>query len=116
MKPDRRSIGRLAEDLAVDLLIRSGARIVARNVKVKTGEVDVVAEIDHKRVVVEVRSVTTPNRQGPQPPAHPLDAFDDSKARQVRRLASLLGCGRVDLVAVRFHRAGADLHWIRNIG
>ena len=116
MKPDRRNIGRLAEDLAVDLLIRRGARIVARNVKVKTGEVDVVAEIDHTRVVVEVRSVTTPNHQGPLPPAHPLDAFDDHKARQVRRLASLLRCSRVDLVAVRFHRGGADLHWVRNVG
>ena len=116
MKPDRRNIGRLAEDLAVDLLVRSGARIVARNLKVKTGEVDVVAEIDHTRVVVEVRSVTTPDHQGRLPPAHPLDAFDDSKARQVRRLASLLGCNRVDLVAVRFHRTGADLHWVSNVG
>ena len=116
MKPDRRTIGRLAEDLAVDLLVRSGARIVARNVRVKTGEADVVAEIDHQKVVVEVRSVTTPDRPGRLPPAHPLDAFDESKARQVRRLASLLGCSRVDLVAVRFHPAGADLHWIRNVG
>jgi putative endonuclease len=116
MKPDRRTIGRVAEDLAVDLLVRCGARILKRNVKVKTGEVDVVAEIDHTRVVVEVRSVTTPDHQGPLPPAHPLDAFDDSKARQVRRLASLLGCSRIDLVAVRFHRGGADLHWIKNIG
>jgi putative endonuclease len=115
MKPDRRTTGRLAEDLAVDLLVRNGARIIKRNVKVKTGEVDVVAEIDQTRVAVEVRSVTT-DRRGPLPPAHPLDAFDDSKARQVRRLASLLGCSRVDLVAVRFHRGGADLHWIRNIG
>jgi putative endonuclease len=116
MKPDRRIIGRLAEDLAVDFLVRNGVRIVARNVKVKTGEVDVVAKIDHTRVVVEVRSVTTHDHHGSLPSAHPLDAFDDSKARQVRRLASLLGCSRVDLVAVRFHRAGADLHWVKNIG
>jgi putative endonuclease len=115
MKPDRRTTGQLAEDLAVDLLVRSGARIIKRNVKVKSGEVDVIAEIDHTKVAVEVRSVTT-DHVGPLPPAHPLDAFDDSKARQVRRLASLLGCSRVDLVAVRFHRGGADLHWIRNIG
>ncbi len=116
MKPDRLTIGRLAEDLAVDLLVRNGVRIIKRNVKLKTGEVDVVAEIDHTKAVVEVRSVTTPNLPGPRPAPHPLDAFDDSKARQVRRLASLLGCGRVDLVAVRFHRSGADLHWIKNIG
>jgi len=115
MKPDRRTIGRLAEDLAVDLLSRNGARIVARNLVVKGGEVDVIAEIDHTRVVVEVRSITGRDGPGTLPSAHPLDAFDEAKARQVRRLASMLGCNRVDLVAVRFHRGGVDLHWVRNI-
>lgn len=120
MKPpfwrDRRAIGRLAEELATELLLRHGARIVARNLAVKGGEVDIVAEIDRVKTVVEVRSVTTRESVGTLPSPHPLDAFDDAKARQVRRLANALLCRRVDLVAVRFHARGVDLHWVKNIG
>jgi len=105
----------LAEELATELLLRHGARIVARNLAVKGGEVDIVAEIDRVKTVVEVRSVTTRD-MGTLPSPHPLDAFDDAKARQVRRLANALLCRRVDLVAVRFHARGVDLHWVKDIG
>ncbi len=120
MKPlpplDRRAIGRLAEDLAAGMLVRNGARILARNLTVKGGEVDIVADIDHTKTVIEVRSVTTRAGVSRLPPPHALDAFDDAKSRQVRRLANALHCRRVDLVAVRFHDGGVDLHWVKNIG
>jgi Holliday junction resolvase-like predicted endonuclease len=111
---ERRDTGRLAEELAARMLVRHGAKIVARNLTVNGGEVDIVAEIEHIKTVVEVRSVTT--RASRLPPPHPLDAFDDAKCRQVRRLANALRCQRVDLVAVRFHNGGVDFHWVKNIG
>lgn len=104
-----------AERLAEALLVRHGARVVARNLKVGGGELDLVVDLGGERVVVEVRSVTGEARPNS---ADPTMSFDDAKARQVRRLAGLLDppAARVDLVAVRFHRRGVDLHWVPAAG
>ncbi|MDP3984859.1 MAG: YraN family protein [Acidimicrobiia bacterium] len=109
---ERSQVGHYAEELAVEFLCRNGARLLARNVKVMGGEIDLVALIEGEKAAVEVRSVTSPP-SGPFPEPHPLDAFDRAKARQVRRLANALRCPRVDLVAVRFHSLGVDLHWVK---
>lgn len=94
------------------MLRRQGVRVVARNVRVGEGELDILAMSEGERSVVEVRSV----REEPGPAgADPLDAFDQTKARQVRRLAGSIGCSRVDLVAIRFWKRGVDLHWLPNI-
>ena len=96
------------------MLERSGARILARNVTVKGGEIDLVALIDGERTVVEVRSVVA--EPGPIA-ADPLLAFSRAKMDLVRRHAARLGgVTRIDLVAVRFWSAGADVHWMRRAG
>jgi Holliday junction resolvase-like predicted endonuclease len=97
----------LAEDLAVAFLIRHRVRVLARNLIVDRGEIDVLALIDGIRSVVEVRSV----RQGREW-IDPIGAFDVSKSRQVRRLAAQIGAGRVDLVTVSFSSGGVDVHWL----
>jgi Holliday junction resolvase-like predicted endonuclease len=107
----RRRVGALAEGIAVDFLQRRGVAIVARNVKVDRGEVDLVVSVGRRRVVVEVRSVCAEREVLA---ADPVLAFDVSKANQVRRLANSLRVSRVDLVAVRFHHAGVDIHWVPN--
>ncbi len=109
------NIGRLGEDIAAGFLTRQGVAIVARNLKVGRGEVDLLALVDGERTVVEVRSVTRPPDRGGWPAPHPLDAFDAAKAAQVRRLAAALHCSRVDLIAIRFHSAGVDLHWVKRV-
>ncbi len=48
-------IGKLAEDKAVSLLKKKGYRIVERNFRTKTGEIDIVAEDRDTLVFVEVR-------------------------------------------------------------
>jgi Holliday junction resolvase-like predicted endonuclease len=100
-------LGRVAEHLAVRLLVKHRVSVLSRNVTVGRGEVDILALIGGIRSVVEVRSV----RQG-QEPVDPISAFNESKARQVRYLAGRLGAGRVDLVTVSFSPAGVDLHWL----
>ncbi len=81
--------------------------MLARNLIVGRGEIDILAVIGGMRSVVEVRSV----RQG-QEPVDPLGSFDERKSRQVRYLAGRLGVGRVDLIAVSFSPGGVDLHWL----
>ncbi len=108
-------LGRLSESLAVDFLRRQGHRIVERNRKSGTGEIDVVAMIDSTRTAVEVRSIRL-RPSAPWPPPRSVDAFDPEKAKQVVRLARLIGCSRVDLIAVGFHPGGCDLHWVPEVG
>lgn len=104
----RHQLGDFGERLAVDFLRRRGARIVARNVRLSTGEVDVLAVLGADRVVVEVRTVTS-RRLG-------TEAFDRRKADQVWSLARELGATRVDLVAVEVSETGVEIRWVPAIG
>jgi Holliday junction resolvase-like predicted endonuclease len=100
-------LGRAAEEMAVRLLVKHRVLVLARNLNVGRGEIDILALIRAARSVVEVRSV----RQGREW-IDPISAFDEAKSRQVRRLAGQVGAGRVDLVTVSFSSAGVDLHWL----
>ncbi|MXW69140.1 MAG: hypothetical protein F4W94_05925 [Acidimicrobiia bacterium] len=107
----RRDVGRAAEALAARFLESRGHLVLARNLRVGRGEIDILAEIDGERAVVEVRSRRgAPDARSPDP----LEAFDAAKARQVRKLAGspTVRASRVDLITVRFHRAGVDLLWL----
>jgi len=48
-------IGKLAEDKAIELLKKKGYRIIERNFRTKSGEIDIIAEDGKTIVFVEVR-------------------------------------------------------------
>jgi putative endonuclease len=48
--------GRLAEDLAIDYLIKSNYQILEANWRHKKAEIDVIAQVDNTIVFVEVKS------------------------------------------------------------
>jgi len=78
--------------------------IVARNVAVTGGEIDLLMS-DHDRLVaVEVRTVGGGG--------DPIDAVDWEKRRHVRRLAGEAGVSRVDFIGVGFHSWGVVVHWL----
>jgi Holliday junction resolvase-like predicted endonuclease len=107
---DRRAVGRLAEEIAVRHLVRShAAEILARNVVIPEGEADVLAVVDGERTLVEVRG-----RRGE---GSVLDAFDDAKARRVRRLSARLDppCTRIDVVAVAIGSRTVDIHHVPRV-
>ncbi|HEY7582616.1 MAG TPA: YraN family protein [Acidimicrobiia bacterium] len=105
------ALGRLAEETACRFLRTKGISVSARNVVLDAGEIDIIAPIRGERTLVEVRSTRTrPGAGWPAPQA--LAAFDLQKAEQVRRLARISRCARIDVIAVRFHEVGIDLHWV----
>jgi putative endonuclease len=55
MDPRVQRLGREAEDRAVRLLEDAGYRILARNLRTKSGEIDVIAQHGRVLVFVEVR-------------------------------------------------------------
>ncbi|HKZ19919.1 MAG TPA: YraN family protein [Acidimicrobiia bacterium] len=105
------ALGRLAEESACRFLRARGIAISARNVVLDLGEIDIVAPIGGERTLIEVRSSRI-RRGATWPPAPALAAFDFQKARQVRLLARSSRCTRIDVIAVRFHEGGIDLHWV----
>jgi Holliday junction resolvase-like predicted endonuclease len=78
--------------------------VLATNVPVDRGEIDVLA-LDHgERVAIEVRTITGDGE--------PIDAVDPAKRQRVRRLARQVGATRVDFVGVRIEPAAAVFHWV----
>jgi len=70
-----------AESRAVSLLVRKGYRIVERNFKCKTGELDVVARDGDVLVFVEVRSRANGDH------GHAAETVNRTKQRQVAKVA-----------------------------
>ncbi|TMJ29762.1 MAG: YraN family protein [Alphaproteobacteria bacterium] len=58
--------GALGEEAAADLLRKGGYRIVARNHRCRSGEIDVIAEKGEVLVFVEVRTRATAAFGGPE--------------------------------------------------
>ena len=116
----RLRLGRTAEELVATRLERAGWRIVGRNVRLPSGELDLVALDRGTLVFVEVKAGRTGANFGPERPAH---AVGHRKQRKLRRLArewiaerrgpSVSGY-RFDVVGVCFGPDGlADVDHIR---
>jgi putative endonuclease len=107
----RQRLGRRAEDLVAARLVSEGWRIVERNARTRTGELDLIAMDGSILVFVEVKAGRTGSRYGPERPAL---AVGPRKQQRLRRLArewlakedrprpSAVGGYRFDVVGVSF--------------
>lgn len=81
----RQQTGRRAEDLVAARLTAAGWRILDRNARFRSGEIDIVAVESRALVFVEVKAA----RSGLGPcPQSPELAVDPAKQRRLRRLAA----------------------------
>ena len=121
MTDARLRLGRAAEDLVARVLEARGWRLVERNARTNTGELDLIALDGDVLVFVEVKAGRAGSRHGPVSPAHKVGR---RKQARVRRLArEWLAAGRspsgvagyrFDVVGVSFGRDGlADVDHIR---
>ena len=117
----RLRLGRSAEQLVATKLERSGWRIVERNVRLPSGELDIVALDGSTLVFVEVKAGRTGATLGPEQPAHAVGRRKQLRLRRLarewiadrRRPSGVLGY-RFDVVGVRFGPDGlADVDHIR---
>ena len=83
----RQCLGRRAEELVAEALVREGARIVAANVRPSgvRGEIDLIAMEGSTLVFVEVKARSESATRGPDTP---LLAVDRRKQFRLRRLAA----------------------------
>lgn len=56
---DHNEFGKMAEDLAVDFLVKNQYKILVRNYRYLKAEVDIIAEFENQIVVVEVKGRAT---------------------------------------------------------
>ena len=101
MTVERAALGRLGEELAVCHLKRLGMRIVDRNWRCPSGELDVVAIEGDTVVICEVKTRSTDAF------GQPVSAVGPKKAIRLRRLAALwLREQRLSASPVRFDVIG----------
>lgn len=84
----RRALGTHGEDLAVAHLRRLGFATVARNVRTRHGEIDVIAFDGQVLIFVEVKTRRASNRRrGLCPEEQPLEWLKFSQRTRLKRLA-----------------------------
>ena len=117
----RQRLGRAAEELVATRLARSGWRLVGRNVRLPSGELDLVALDGTTLVFVEVKAGRVGATIGPERPAHAVGRRKQLKLRRLarewiaeRRGPSGVSGYRFDVVGVSFGADGvADVDHIR---
>ncbi|HEY7266194.1 MAG TPA: YraN family protein [Solirubrobacterales bacterium] len=118
----RQRLGRQAEQLVATRLERQGWRIIARNVRLPSGELDIVALDGRTLVFVEVKAGRAGAALGPERPAHAVGHRKQRKLRSLarewiaeRRGPSGVAGYRFDVVGVSFGPDGlADVDHIRS--
>ena len=118
----RLRLGSRAERLVAARLEGAGWRIVGRNVRLPSGELDIVAMDGETLVFVEVKAARLGAAIGPEKPAHAVGYRKQSKLRRLarewiweRRGPSGVASYRFDVVGVSFGPDGlTDIDHIRH--
>lgn len=85
----RRALGRRGEQLAAEHLHRRGCVELARNVRTRSGEVDLIVLDRRTLVFVEVKTRCVPRSHAAIPDHEdPLQRIDPRQRRRIRRLAA----------------------------
>jgi putative endonuclease len=84
----RRALGRRGEQLAAEHLRRRGCVELARNVRTREGEIDLIVLDRRVLVFVEVKTRQVPRRRAIHEQDDPLRGLGRRQRRRIRRLAA----------------------------
>jgi putative endonuclease len=82
----RKALGQRGEDIAAEHLEQSGWRIVARNYRVREGEIDLIATRDGTLAFCEVKTLVR-REQPSRGPGNPFESVGYKKQLRVRGMA-----------------------------
>lgn len=108
-------IGNWGESYACDYLNRQGLKILSRNFRAKTGEIDIIAQDDDYLVFIEVR--VRFNKMH----SNAAESINLSKQRKILKTAEFYlqkfnyrGKCRIDVIAIDRSETPPKLDWIKN--
>ena len=110
---NKRQVGSAAENKVAAFLEKQGVRILERNYRNRSGEVDIIGKADGYLVFFEVKYRSTLKM------GYPQESVSIIKQRQICRVADFYRCThnlslstsiRFDVVAV----VGDEIKWIKN--
>jgi len=110
--PDKRALGRLAEDDALAYLLLQGLTLVARNVLCKGGELDLIMRDGKSIVFIEVRQRASKDFGGA------LASITPTKQRRMTRAAQTWLLTQKSTPPCRFDAVvidGGCVEWLKNI-
>lgn len=113
-KDSRRALGRRGESLAAAHLRRCGYAVLARNVRTRHGEIDLIAYDGQALVFAEVKTRrVSAHRAAVRPDQEPLLALGRRQRARLRRLAAAWLCdarpSRPSARTIRFDAIGVVL-------
>jgi putative endonuclease len=88
----RRRLGALGEGLAAEHMRRLGFELVARNVRTRYGEIDLIAFDGSVLAFVEVKTRRARGRRLPEAGSRPLDWLSRAQQKRLRRLSRAWLC------------------------
>lgn len=109
-KSFNKSTGAAGEELAAQYLLNRGDEILARNWRIREGELDLIT-LDRSGLIHMIEVKTRSSAAF----GHPLEAIDSSKAHRIQRLAldwlatnGALGCDyQIDAIAILISSDGS---------
>ena len=105
-----KNIGNKGENIATEYLIKNGYKIIARNVYIGDGELDIIAKDKNVLVFVEVKMRNSISY------GNPLESITESKIKSIIRSAKMyIASYKMYNVAVRFDVIGVDGEKIEHI-
>lgn len=107
----RRAVGARGEQLACEHLDRLGFSVLARNVRTRAGELDVIASDGRTLVFAEVKTLRLRERRDRPRAIGPLDGLRFAQRHRIRRLATawLASGPRVRAEQIRFDAIGVTI-------
>lgn len=88
MTEDRIELGRRGEALIASMIERKGWHVLARNVRLSGGELDLIARVGDTLVFIEVKTLRIGSNQANSSPERAVLAVDRRKQARIRRLAA----------------------------
>ncbi len=110
--PDKRELGRLAEDDALAYLLLQGLKLVERNFLCKGGELDLIMRDGKSIVFIEVRQRASKDFGGA------LASITPTKQRRMTRAAQTWLLSQKHTPPCRFDAVAIDggrMEWLKNV-
>ncbi|KKQ57253.1 MAG: hypothetical protein US74_C0006G0037 [Parcubacteria group bacterium GW2011_GWA2_38_13] len=112
----KKDIGNYGEKLAKKFLKRQGYKIIDKNYRTKSGEIDIIARDKESLVFVEVKTRSSAEFGDPEMNLHPRKIQNFRAATQIYISEKNINCGySLDVISIDLSKKPPDIVHFKNI-